>query len=701
MNRTIIGELVKLGIPFAERGQNVVLGTAPNTLSEGLIERLRAAKPTLCDAAHRLHDLVFVDFETRSPVSLSKAGPRGYIEHADFEVLCLVAILPDGRQLIWTPKLPPPLALFQAVCGGAAVVAHNAHGFDRLVWEKLGWPAPAEWIDSLPLARVANLPGGLDDLGERVLGVGKDRAGRQLTLEMSRIDRRTGRLPVLDAATSDRIAEYCSNDVLLLRGVYAAELALHRTSEPDVRAVDVVINERGFAFDERLARAIIHMENELISKAQRDAPVSGTILTSPRQLRSWLEGVGLHARDTRRSTLQAFLEDPDTPDVARAVLIARLISSGITSKKLTAGLKLQERDGRIRRSLVYCAAHTGRWAGRGIQPQNLPRGLGLEPDHLAELVDLVADGDLQALHDLGHRLGAAPSALLGTLVRACIVAPSGKALVTADYAQIEARVLLWLAGDLEGLRPFVVGPDPYKDEASRLFGVPVSAVSKVQRSLGKVMVLGCGFGVGPDSFAPYAASMRVDWSAVGVSPSDVVEGWRNAHPAIAGTATGTYRGHTVRTGGIWKDIESAALRVVRTGRQQVAARCEWRLDAGVLVCRLPSGRELRYRDPEVHAGRFGRPQLSYLHRKTRVTTYGGKLTENVTQAVARDILADALVRLEGDLMCPVLHVHDEVVCEVDSSANPDHIKAICERTPAWAAGLPVQVEVGQGARYTK
>ena len=655
----ILSELVSLGIPLFERQGNIILGAAPDALPEALLTRVRSVKLELLELGKSLQDLGFIDFETQSPVSLPVVGARNYIAHPEFRVSCFVAVLGDGQTIRWSPGEPSPANLFAAIQNGLRLVAHNAHGFDRLVWESLGWPHPVEWIDTTDIARPRGLSGRLEEVGQQLLKIGKDRDGHRLMLAMNRLDSKTGRLTEINEPERLRLVRYCERDVHLLRAVYGLELAPYANNEANVRAASLAINERGFQFDVKLARAVIHLEHEIVSEARRSTPVAGTVLASPAKLRRWLHEVGVDVPNARSATLSAVLNNPDTSDDVRTVVAARLMGSGITSKKLMAGLNRVDNDGRIRDSLVYYGARTGRWSGRGLQPQNLPRGVSLTDNQVSELITIVNSSDAKSLMVFAQENGADPSTLLATLVRACIVAPMGKILVVSDYSQIEARVLLWLAGDQAGLGPFVNGIDPYRAEVADLLGIPVTDVNDDQRALGKVMVLGCGFGVGPLRFEPYAASMGVDWSKAPMTPAGVIDAWRDRHPAVAGSRTGEYyRGHAfvvVASGGRWrKRLFAWSGRVLRRSWSLSLAYRPWAPRSGTA-----ERTRARLSVPCFGTRQIRRPQLTYILGAHHVTTYGGKLSENITQAVARDILAERLLPWINGKRC-VLHVHDEV-----------------------------------------
>lgn len=649
--------------------------------------------------------IVFVDFETQSAAKLDEVGGRRYAADATTRVLCAVARLPDGSFVEWFAGQRIPAALERAVADGVPVAAHNAFGFDSYIWRRLGWPEPDSWVDTIHQARAAGLPGALDELGHQLLAVGKDSQGADLVRRINRIDPATGALPYVDAPTHQKVLAYCRHDVELLAAVWNARLAELADVEAEIRAVDRAINDRGFAVDAELARAVMAMERRLMLEAQEAAPVSDTVLASPAKLRAWLREAGFDLPNAQRGTLEGLLDEPDLPDDVRLVVEARLLASGITGKKLRAALRRLEPDGRYRDGLAYHAAHTGRWSGRGFQPQNLARGVNrLDIDRSVALV--LAD-DLDGLRLLAAEVGTTPLLVLSTLIRPCIIAGPGKLLGVVDYAQIEARALLWVAGDEANLAAFRSTQDPYSVEAAALFGITYEEVERnLHRPLGKIATLGSGYGMGSERFELHGEAHGIDWSAVSLSPAQVIDSWRDRHPLVAGVPTGDFfEGRPCRAGGIWKDIEKAARDAVVTGGPCFAGRCRWTFDRGDLLCQLPSGRRMTYRAARVERvpTRWGtsKDAVTYARGRTRVSTYGGKLTENVVQALCRDVLAAALVRLERAGLPVVLHVHDEVVCELDAEAELNDVIAICEAPLRWADGLPISASGYAGTRYRK
>ncbi|MBI3203046.1 MAG: hypothetical protein HYZ29_16020 [Myxococcales bacterium] len=640
---------------------------------------------------------VFVDFETRSMADLRALGGRLYAADPSTEVVCAAALLPDATWVAWTPGTPPPANLFAAIEAGADVAAHNAHGFDRHVWRGLGWPEPKMWIDTMHLARLVGLGGSLEALGQAV-GVPKDTAARKMTLALSRPDRRTGTLTPVDPDQRASALRYCRGDVEVLAAGWAGPLQNVAASEIDVRTVDAAINARGFELDIALAQAIVRLDNQEVRDLQAAAPVPASVLRSPKQFLAWLRGEGLDLRDARGERLEPLVADATVPEPIRAAIRARLATSGIAAKKAAAALQTVSPDGRIRDALVYHSAHTGRWGGSRFNPQNLPRGVSMDVD---AAIELVLRGDLAGARRIADAAGVGMEDVLGTLIRPCIRAGAGRLLAVVDYASIEARALLWLAGDDDGLELYRREGDPYVSMAAVLFAIDPDTVSRNQRQLGKACVLGCGYGMGVDRFRAHAESYGIDWSALDVTPAQSVDAWRDSHPLVAGTRTGAIReGHVARRGGLWRTSEQAAIRAVLTGLPTSTGKCTWRAEARVLSCALPSGRSMVYRGARIHE-RDGRAALKHLHRGTEVWTFGGKLVENVVQAVCRDLLADALVRLERAGHEVVLHVHDEIVCEVDRETDLTAIAELVKTPPDWADGLPIAVEGYVARRYRK
>ena len=616
----------------------------------------------------------------------------------------MVARKNDGRITTWTSGQSPPAEVHDWVHAGMPIVAHNAMHFDRLVWDSLGWPQGI-WIDTLHLARLVGLPGKLDDLAWELLGLHKDVDGRKLTLALSRTGA-DGHLPPVSPEVLKRVVAYCRRDVELLARIWQSLCAL-RDTEAAIRAVDLRINDRGFFFDAELAAGIVECHERAVAERRQTAPVSEEVLSSPAQLRAWLNALGVDVPDVQKATLNAVLEDETISEEVRQAIEARLVGAGIIEHKLRAALRRAGSDGRVRDTLNFYGAHTGRWSGAGFQPQNLPRGAKINAE--ASIQGALAR-DLDRLRELAAEASVPVEDVLSSLVRRCVRAPPGRRLAVVDFAQVEARALLWLAGDEEGLGPFRAGQDKYKVMAATVFCIDLASVDDEgpERRLGKSLVLGCGYSLGPDGFRERAEGEGIDWSSIGITPSEAVEAWRDAHPLVAGYRVGFRQdGGVNRRGGIWRDLEHAAMRAC-FGESVEVARTLWERSGDDVVCTLPSGRHMVYRAASVENALMPwdaiKPAFTFSRRGAREHSYGGKLTENVTQAVCRDLHAEALVRLDRKGFDVVLHVHDETVAEVPADGAKAALKAMMKamkELPAWAEGLPIAVKGYEADRYRK
>ncbi|MBI1946368.1 MAG: hypothetical protein HYS27_11760 [Deltaproteobacteria bacterium] len=645
--------------------------------------------------------IIVIDLAVRSQANAAELAGRAYAEHATTEVIGLAARLPGGAILTWIPGQAAPATLHELVTHGATLAAHNANGLVRHVWSALAWPPVARWLDLQQVARLAGLPDGIDALV--ALADTECNEAAEPLAPHRRPDVRTGQLPPISAPARRRILERSRRRADALWNLGKRSLRPWVAVEQRVRDVDARINARGFLFDADLADSVLALAETSASEACDAAPVDQDTLLSPHRLRAWLAEEGIDVPDVQQGHLRDLLEDDDLPDPVRRVIAARLSASSIVEAKLTAGLRRVDEDGRLRHALVYGAAHTGRWGGHGFQPQNLPRGISDPTFDVTAAVDAARASDLARLRELAAAVGSSVGPALSTLVRPCIYAGAGRMLAIVDYKSIEPRVLRWLAGDRDGLDVFRRAEDLYLRMAATLYATPVADVSKPQRQIGKALEVGCGFGMGVERFKSHAANMGVDWSASELTPERAVDAWRTANPLIAGKRV-EIPGYPIRyEGGLWRDVEAAA-RAAARGETREVRLLRWSPAGRDIHCTLPSGRIVVYRDARIEdvvQGGRKRSVLTYARGRRRVTTYGGKLVENCTQAVARDILADALVRLDDAGHAIVLHVHDEVVAEVDSGHALSSIEAIMRAAPAWAEGLPLDVAARTAPRYGK
>lgn len=643
--------------------------------------------------------LKFLDFESRSRADLRVVGGRNYWEHPSTEAICCAVYDLDRDTLvIWRPGMPDPIGPEDTV------TAHNWYGFDRFGAMRYGW----RWgraVDTAQRARQAGLPGALDALGTRLLGTPKDDAGSALTRALSGAQTRvpealrhcmreyrralksSAAWPVIPRDVYARVEDYNMSDVDL-----QVEIWPHLRDfdfEQDVIEADAAINDRGILFDSALAKRLL--EEDEINAAEAMTTEAAVIGCSPSELRAWVSSPKIFCECTglpnaKKITIARALAAPDTHATVRAACRARQALASIARGKLRAGLARVSPDGRLRDNHFYYAAHTGRWGGRGMQLQNMPspssrfdKKAGWDFEDTLRLVEHVMRG------------GRADAEQVNLLLRACLYAPPGRTLVTADYKGVEARGLAWCAGDADALRVFReldagTGPDPYRIMASAIFSKAPSDVLDLERRVGKVAELACGYGMGAAKFEATARNAGVDLRAIGLSGNAVVQAWRRKHAPIVRFWGAMQRAFASAVGG----REARVDRFVFTPAEGGDAVAMW----------LPSGRPIVYHEPRVSAG-----SISYAGNKgVREHLYGGKIAENAIQAMCRDFTARALVRVERAGMRPVLHVHDSITCE-GRAQHADHDLALLERemlaADPWAENFPLGVDGHHGTRYSK
>lgn len=619
---------------------------------------------------------LFIDIETRSRTDV-KMGVYRYSTDPDFEILMAAWSL-DGD--------PTQVALgreeIEAIPGlrdpAVQKVAHNA-AFERVCLSQFfGLPEgtflpPEQWDDTMALAAEHGYPQSLDALAKALGAEEKDTAGTRLINKFC-VPNRTGGFYTAADYPEDWVAfvEYCRQDVDTLVDV-AARVGTWPPGEWELFCVDQHINDRGIALDRRLAEtAVDAAELNAMEQELEMMHVTGVNnVNSLPQLLGWFESVGYPLPNLRAETVEAKLKElqaaPEPGPVETAVIKALELRQDlalVASKKFISALNSAGWDDRLRGSFRFFGAHTGRWAGRGTQLHNLPRA------------QLDSEEETESVIQTLYAGGRASSYELKALVRALFTGP----FVVSDYSAIEARVVAWLAGEQWVLDAFEDGRDIYVETAGRMFDLEGDAARERRRD-GKVAVLALGYNGG-------VGSLRV----MGADGSDsrlkgLVDRWRKTNPAIVdmwGQMDSLFY-----SGG---ELSSGLIRVEREGRDRYV--------------RLPSGRAVTYHGvaSRIENGPYGpRRRLTFRDPRknwARVDTYGGRLTENVTQAVARDVLGVALQELLQRGYSVVGHVHDEVLVEGGQADLADVVDAMCTK-PAWAAGLPIEAAAFTATRYRK
>ena len=639
---------------------------------------------------------VVLDLETASTADLRLTGAQAYAEHPDTRITVLCYAIGDGPVITWTSGAPMP-DFIAAIRAGAMVVAHN-YLFEFNVYHQklvpLGWPEIplAQWSCTMARCLVAGFPASLEHASRAAkLAIPKDTGARDLMLRMAR-PRTTEPLLTWWHETSPdhlkRLSAYCATDVEAERLLDKAIPAL----SPRERAIfeaDHDVNQRGLHVDVNLVRRLSRLAGQAKAlSADALRVVTAGEVSTPNQvlrLRTWLAQQDVACADLRRPTVYRLLQDNALSKSVRKALQARFDVSRSSTAKLTAILAARSQDGRVRGCFQYYGANrTGRWAGRRLQPQNLFRGS--IKDIAAALLAVQHDAEVD---ELGLLFEDSAMGVIASCLRSTIQAPGGYTLVVMDFSQIEARVLAWLANEAVSLSVFAAGEDIYTATAAR--------VGSSSRQLGKVLVLACGYGMGAWRFMETAATFGVilDIDAC----IKLVTLWRQANARIV-----TF----------WWDCDRAMRRVIGLGDGAIAhvGKCAFIRRRGALdavLVRLPSGRHLVYRYPRLEDNdTTGHTEVTYMGSMgggwTRLRTWPGKIAENITQAVARDAMADALVALHRVKVPLVATVHDELIAEVPLAQAPfifDLMKDLMSQTPLWAPGLPMAADGFIARRYMK
>lgn len=642
-----------------------------------------------------------IDIETYSSADLGETGVYAYAEAPDFEILLLAYAWHDEAEvhvMDLTQKEDPDPEVLGALTDPAVVKhAYNA-AFEiaclsRWMNRRLD---PAQWRDTMVTALMLGLPRSLADVGI-ALGLPEDKMkdpkGKQLIRYFCKPcpptranGGRLRNLPGHDPAKWALFIEYNRQDVVTEMEIQR-RLSRYPTDprEQDLWVIDQEINGRGVRIDVPMVRQIVSYDERRKQQLQDEARrITG--LANPNsliQLKGWLARQGVPVDTLRKDDLDRMVGQDLPRDVPRVLEIRRALGKASTAK-YQAMLDAVNIDGRLRGTLqFYGASRSGRWAGRIVQTHNLARN-SLPDLDLAR--QLVCAGDFDTLETLYGE----PAFIFSELVRTAFIPSDGCSFLVADYSAIEARVLAWLAGEGWVLDAFRAGKDIYCETASKMYHVPVvkHGENGHLRQKGKVAVLACGYqgGVG--------AMRRMDSS--GSIPEEelqsVVDQWRDANP------------HIVK---LWRLVEQAARLAIEERRavRVPGGRLTVSYTGGNLWIRLPSGRQLCYWETRLRDDPVtGREQIIYKAMNTArqwadEETYGGKLVENITQATARDCLAETIRRVSAEGFRVVMHVHDEIIVDGLPEDYPTIVEMMSQPMP-WAPGLPLSAD-GYVCQYYK
>lgn len=644
---------------------------------------------------------LFIDVETYSSVDIKESGAYKYIESPDFEILIIGYALDDGPvkivDLAQGEEMPEEFeeALLDPDC---VKVAHNAV-FERLSFKRIGYNAPAEqWYCTSVKAAYCGLPLSLDgvskalNLTDKKLDTGKALIKYfSCPCKATRVNgMRTRNYPEHAPEKWEMYKEYNKYDVLAEREIFKRlEAYIIPDIERKMYVLDQNINDRGILVDMELAESAIAVDNTYTSILTQHAQQLTGLENpnSPVQIRQWIERTtGCVVMSLSKETMPDLMKEfADYPDVIELLNIRKKLSK-TSIKKYYAMLNCAMKDHRVRGTFqFYGANRTGRWAGRLLQLQNLSKN---HISHIEVPREMIRARDWESVEMMYDDVAD----ILSQLVRTALIASPGKVFSVADFSAIEARVISWLANEKWRMDVFRGDGKIYEATGAKMFNVPISAITKgsVLRDKSKISELALGYE------GSLGALKRMGGERMGLSDTEMmslVRKWRSANPAIVD---------------MWKEIDEASKEAVRYQRP-VSCTCRniiFDCNGEFMTIQLPSGRKLFYYGPKFKDKKIGCSTmptrvLCYqgVVQETKqwgeIDTYGGKLTENIVQAISRDLLGNSMLNLEANDYHPVCHIHDEVLCEVpeeNAQAYYEEMASIMGTPPEWASDLPLRAD---------
>lgn len=652
-----------------------------------------------------------IDIETKSSVDIGKVGAYKYAQSPDFGILLFAYSLDDSPvrviDLACGEKIPETIRL--ALMDPAVTKhAYNA-AFEWYCLNRAGYQTPLEqWKCTMAHGLYCGYTAGLDATG-KAIGLPQEKqklaTGKALIKYFCTPCKatkanggRTWNLPEHAPEKWELFKEYCGQDVVTEKAILR-RLEMFPMPEEEERLwqMDVRMNAYGVRVDTGLIGGALSIHErsteELIRKAASITGLSNPNSTA--QLLGWLRGQGTELPDLRKETVSETLDNPENlPGEVKTVMEIRQQLGKTSIKKYEAMKTACCTDERVRGLTQYYGANrTGRWAGRMVQMQNLPRNYLKTLDYARKLVKAGNYEGVKALY------GNVPDTL-SQLIRTAFIPSEGHKFVVADFSAIEARVIAWLAGEQWVNEVFATHGKIYEATASQMFGVPVEKIVKGNpeyslRQKGKVATLALGYQGGPQALISQGA-LRMGLTEEELP--EIVDRWRQANPRIVD---------------LWHQVGNAALAVMESAQPQAIHGLVFALEGDLLygqsflTVRLPSGRKLFYPKPFLKENQFGRPAVHYytVGQQTRkwevASTYGGKMVENIVQAIARDCLAETLKRIDARGLQVVFHVHDEVIIDAPMETTVEEICGLMAEPIPWAPGLILRGAGFESSYYMK
>lgn len=646
-----------------------------------------------------------IDIETYSDLDIKKVGVYRYVDSTNFEILLFAYAFDDEEvrviDLVNDEELPKEV--IEALKDNEVIKSAFNANFERTAISKFLDInlEPKEWSCTMVKSLTLGLPGSLDSVS-KVLKFNEDKQkmeeGKALIryfckpCKATRVNKgRTRNLPIHDMEKWNKFKEYCKQDVVVEREI-RNKLSKYKTTERenDLWYLDQIINDTGIRVDAQLIENAIECDKKYTEKLKKEA-VEITGLNNPNstaQLKKWLsDKVGFEVTSLTKESIPEILKQVDDENVIRVLELRKLMCK--TSIKKYEAMKLAKgNDNRVRGLLqFYGANRTGRWAGRLVQVQNLPQ------NHIEDL-DLVRNLLKEGDFDLIELLYDSVPDVLSQLIRTAFIPSEGHRFIVSDFSAIEARVIAWLAGEKWRLDVFKSHGKIYEASASQMFKIPIESIKKGDplRQKGKIAELSLGYGGSVGALTSMGAiKMGLDEDEL----QPLVTTWRNANPNIIK---------------FWWDVDKAAKKAIKDRTiVELQHGIKFIYNPGVLFIELPSGRRLSYLRPKIEPHTtFSGDKVTYEGMEQtskqwkRIDTYGPKLVENIVQATARDCLREAMFNVTDAGYDIVMHVHDELVLDVDKKCGSlEEVNSIMGKEISWAKGLPLKADGYECDYYKK
>ena len=637
-----------------------------------------------------MNNYLFLDLETYSDIDITKCGVYKYAESENFEILLFAyAFNNETVQVVDITKEKLPGRLMGALANPNIIkVSHNAN-FERNALKNyygLATP-PEEWRCSMVKALTIGLPASLGMIGKAMHlpeDAQKDKAGKALISYFCKPCKptkanggRTRNLPDHDPEKWELFKMYCIQDVVTEIEIWNKLSKVPTTDkEQQLWELDQKINDYGVGCDIEMINNAIACNTDFTERMKQEAQELTGLSNpnSPSQLKGWLGArIGHEVTSLTKEAVPELIKEAQDDQVVRLLELRQLMSK-TSIKKYQTMKNSRCSDGRIRGLLqFYGANHTGRWAGRLVQIQNLPQNHLPDLDVARNLVKGGKYDDIEFLFD------SIPDTL-SQLIRTAFIPREGNTFLVADFSAIEARVIAWLAGERWAMKAFKAGQDLYMATASQMFKVPIDSIKKGSplRQKGKIATLACGFGGSVGALT----AMDKNHSIPEEELPGLVKTWRAANKKIVK---------------FWWDCDKAAKKAIM-GKTTVSLQygIKFIYSPGVLFIQLPSGRKLAYLRSAIGIGKYDNPVITYegMEQTTKqwvtLDTYGPKIVENIVQAVARDCLGEAMIKVDAAGYKIAFHVHDEIIMEGFGSL--DEVNAIFGEEISWASGLLLKAE---------